>query len=364
MNARFLRGAHRIAFVAAVFVVSTVLAGDFCADVLGVPVLVQTRQSVPLQINLAGFLGAGASKSDPVPGDIDLDDVDLDEITGEVDINDVLADVDELLGELDVDLGEIIGNAGIPACTAAVPSPTVPGEGCLCTRPGTPPLLYVKSGCLLGQVGLDLPNLNPQVRKVAKYVKGIFLRRVDWSVYGKSMPADLPPVELEILPIEPLTAEGDAAPPATALTFTPAPKPAPARLVTVGPVGAGNANLPLFNETALGACAALPPPTGDETAVVRAERLLDGLLAAKAAGADAGCGLTVPAVSEVRPLFTDIDAAAAVLQTLRFGVRAKTTADLNVTEQVLRLQGNPTALNLKLRLRLRLEVVLVVVPKT
>ena len=157
--------------------------GDFCEDILGVPIYFNNSEEFDLEID-AGGLGVLPAPPAPAAGDIDVDLDGLDlpedlEIPGDLDI--------------DVDLDQIFAN--LPACSTVQPSETKPGENCLCDDNGN---IFIAEGCVLGSSHVDVAGSNSDVSQIQDYISGIYIRKLQYIIQAKELGINLPPLDIRV----------------------------------------------------------------------------------------------------------------------------------------------------------------------
>jgi len=182
---------NRKAIIRKSFVVAASVAwillfmGDFCEDILGVPIYFTNSEEFDLEID-ASSLGALPAPQPP-PGDID---VDLDGIDIPEDLEDfeIPADLD-----IDVDLEQIFAN--LPSCATVQPSQTNPGENCLCDDNGN---IFIAEGCVLGASHVDVAGSSSDVSEIQEYITGIYIRKLQYIVQAKELGIDLPGLDIRV----------------------------------------------------------------------------------------------------------------------------------------------------------------------
>ena len=360
--------ARRLLVVAASAAWIMLFMGDFCEDILGVPLFLNTDQRMDLTVDAADLALTARPQADTVTvmaGDYDIPgDIEMPEDLGDIEIPSDW-ELPENLSEYelpDIDMSFIQDQ--LPECAVTTPSQTNPGEDCLCYKGSQ---VFFKHGCLLGSARMNMAS-SKEISKLEKYINGIYLRKLNYIVQAKQLGIELPSLTISTRRLI-QDSEGQ---------YTPS-----GDWVVIGQseaVSAGYLNTWFFD--ARDGDWRGDGPVNDETG-----EAIDYHAQIENAVADCDtthdrycedcqtetsqCAQTCAAASEkqfmcadlhrVQINLTSIEDVSDILQSLMFEVQVTFGQDVEVTSQLVSLMSNP---QIRLQMRLLMDLVIIVVPPT
>ncbi len=196
-----MSGIKKMFLLLGILIIPLVFMGDFCEDILGVPVYFSHKERLNLKIDANDFVKPAPQA--PAAGDYDIDAEIPEDLEG-IDIPEdfeipeewELPEDFEIPEDIDIDLDGLLPNK----CEDTHPSEDKPGENCLCI--GNDNRVYIKEGCVLGNVTLDIASLDKSIKDLKKYITGIYIRKLHYNIQAKETPFDIPKLDIFVRPVK------------------------------------------------------------------------------------------------------------------------------------------------------------------
>ncbi len=174
--------AKRLLLLAAISMFPLFLMGDFCSDVLSVPVYFEDDERLDLKLDQAQMAKTKAAFESG---------------------NYVVMNVEAALGsDGDSEISPPVPYADadepftLNACDKNTPSDTTPGIGCICVKDKQ--WLAFAKNCLLGRASIDIAGQDKSIKSLKDVIEGIFIRKVTYSMPAKKLAMSIPSLEVKI----------------------------------------------------------------------------------------------------------------------------------------------------------------------